>query len=614
MPFFFFSQNKHISFIPFLPDANIFYHSICTKKAIRENIRCKKGAAMAKKEKPVNQTEMEKDDDLFEALGQSKKRKRRRIILTITAVVILLAIVATVGIIFLKKRVQSEFGQTAEVLSYEAATGTISTVVSGSGNLTDVDLTTVTVPEGVEITEIVVKANQAVTKGDVLATVDMASVVSAMADLQSEIEALDKEITNAESDEASQSITAGVSGRLKAIFAEAEEEVPAVMNENGALALISLDGYMALEVETDALSAGDAVTVKRADGSTIAGTVKEVSKGKATILVSDDGPEYGEAVVALNGDGTELASGTLDVHSALRVTGYAGTVSKVHVSVGSRVSASTKLFTLKDTAYSANYNSLLRSRGEKEETLLFLLTVKRDGAVLSESDGSVYSVGDAENENTVATITGNQKMSVTISVDEADILSMEIGQEVSVTVRSVSEDAFSGTLTEIDRTLSSDGSYSAVVELDKAEGMLSGMSASVSVMIEGVENAILIPIEAVHQTSSGAYVYTSYDEELQEYGGKVDVVTGIENSTYIEIKSGLNVGDTVYYTEQQSSFGGMGGMGGMSGFGGGGMGDLGGGGMPDFGGSGEMPDFGGNRPGSGSGNSFGNRPNSDNRS
>ena len=36
--------------------------------------------------------------------------------------------------------------------------------------------------------------------------------------------------------------------------------------------------------------------------------------------------------------------------------------------------------------------------------------------------------------------------------------------------------------------------------------------------------------------------------------GKVDVVTGIENSAYIEIKSGLSVGDTVCYTEQTPSF------------------------------------------------------------
>ena len=132
--------------------------------------------------------------------------------------------------------------------------------------------------------------------------------------------------------------------------------------------------------------------------------------------------------------------------------------------------------------------------------------------------------------------------------------------------------------------------------------MLSGMTASVSVQIEGVENAILIPIEALHLTSDGAYVYTSYNEEYQEYGGKVDVVTGLENSTYVEIKSGLNVGDTVYYTESQSSFGGFGGMGGFPG----GMGeapDFGGGNMPSF--EGGMPNFGGDRPSGGFPGGFG---------
>ena len=182
-------------------------------------------------------------------------------------------------------------------------------------------------------------------------------------------------------------------------------------------------------------------------------------------------------------------------------------------------------------------------------------------------------------------------------VDESDILSLETGQEVTVSVSSISEDSFVGTLTEINRTSSSSGTYSAVVELEKAEGMLSGMTASVSVKIEGVENAILVPIEAVHQTSDGAYVYTSYNEEFQEYGGKVDVVTGLENSTYIEIKSGLNVGDSVYYTEKQSGFGNFGGMGN---FGGGQMPDFNSGETPNFnGGGGERPNFGGGQMPSG---------------
>lgn len=457
-----------------------------------------------------------------------------------------------------------------------------------------------------EITEVKVKRNQAITTGDILATVDMTSVISAMADLQVQIEELDAEISDAEDDSASTTIYAGVTGRIKAIFGEENADVADVMYEHGALALISLDGYMAVDIETDVLKAGDSVTVKLSDEEEITGTVESVVGGKATILVTDSGPEYDEVVTVLNSEGTQVGTGNLYIHSALKVTGYAGTIAAVKADVNDKVSDTTKLFTLEDTSYSANYHSLLRERTDLEETLLELLTIQRDGAVLAAVDGSVYSVDYSDDAATaVVTLSTDEKMSVTISVDEADILSLELGQTVTVSVSSVSEDAFEGTLTEINRTSFSSGTYSAVIEVAKAEGMLSGMTASVSVRIEGVDNAILIPIEALHKTSDGAYVYTSYNEEYQEYGGKVDVVTGLENSSYVEIKSGLSIGDTVYYTEQESGFGNFGGMGGFGGAGefpgmggsGGEMPDFGGGQMPDFGGSGGFPggNFGGGR-------------------
>ena len=557
---------------------------------------------MAKKPKSSDAPSVQRDDALFETLGKNKKRKRRKIIITVVSIVLVLAIIAVTGVGFLQRRVREQFAASqGEVLSYEVSTGSISTVVSGSGSLTDVDLNSITVPEGVEITEVKVKTNQAIVKGDILATVDMASVISAMADLQVQIEDLDEQLSDAEDDAASTTIYAGVAGRVKAIFGEAEASVADVMYEHGALALISLDGYMAVDIETDALTVGDGVTVKLSDEEEITGTVESVVGGKATILVTDNGPEYDEAVTVLNGEDTVLGTGNLYIHSALKITGYAGTIAAVKADVNDKVSDTTKLFTLEDTSYSANYNSLLRERAELEKTLLELLTIQRDGAVLATADGSVYSVDYSDDAAAaVVTLSTDEKMSVTISVDESDILSLELGQTVTVSVSSVSEDSFEGTLTEINRTSSESGTYSAVIEIAKAEGMLSGMTASVSVRIEGVDDAILIPIEALHKTSDGAYVYTSYNEELQEYGGKVDVVTGLENSTYVEIKSGLNVGDTVYYTEQESSFGNFGGgnfPGGSGGFPG-----VNGGQMPDFGG-GEMPDFGG---GSGGGRPGGN--------
>ena len=563
---------------------------------------------MAKKDKQTDMPDLQRDDALFEALGKNKKRKKRRILLTVVSILLVIAIILVVGVSILQRRVREQFAANqGEVLSYDVTTGSISTVVSGSGSLTDVDLEEITVPEGVEITEIKVKRNQTITEGDILATVDMASVISAMADLQVQIEELDGQLSDAEDDSASTAINAGVKGRVKAVFGEKDADVADVMYEHGALALISLDGYMAVDIETDALAAGDSVTVRLSDEKEVAGTVESVLEGKATILVTDNGPKYEEAVTVLNEEGAELGTGTLYIHSTLRITGYAGTISQVGAAENAQVYESTRLFTLKDTGYSANYASLLRERAELEETLLKLLTIQRDGAVLAQMDGSVYTVDHTEDTATaVATLSADEKMSVTINVDESDILSLELGQTVTVSVPSVSdEESFAGTLTEINRTSSSSGTYSAVIEVDKAEGMLSGMTASVSVRIEGVDDAILIPIEAVHKTSDGAYVYTSYNEEYQEYGGKVDVVTGLENSTYVEIKSGLNVGDTVYYTEQEStfSFGGMGsfpsangsimpGGGDMSDFGNMDFGNMpgGGSGMPDFG---NMPSGGG---------------------
>jgi len=61
-------------------------------------------------------------------------------------------------------------------------------------------------------------------------------------------------------------------------------------------------------------------------------------------------------------------------------------------------------------------------------------------------------------------------------------------------------------------------------------------------------------VDALHQTSTGAFVYTSFDEETQQYGGRVDVVSGMQNDEYAEILSGLQEGDTVYYTKQENIF------------------------------------------------------------
>ena len=532
-----------------------------------------------------------KDDALFETLNRNKKARKRKLIRTVVTIVMVLAVILVAAVVVLRRQVREQFGGEAqEVISEQAKRGTISTVVSGSGMLLNVDTETITVPAGVEVTEILVAYGDTVEEGDLLAVVDMATVRTAMSELQEEIEDLDDQITDAEGDTVNSYVSAGVPGRVKIIYGETDMLVEDAMVDHGGLAVISLDGYMAVDIETDAVTEGDAVVVILSDGEEMEGTVKSVVGKTATILVTDNGPEYDEEVKVKDEDGTELGSGKLYIHNPLKVTGYAGTIKTVNTSLNQQVYSGTTLFTLTDTSSTASYDALLRSRSEKEETLLELLTIQRYGGMVSPISGSVYSVVDLDEEteeetgeNTdIITISADVSMSVTISVDEADILSLKLGQEADVTVSSVSEDTLKGTVTEIDKTDSS-GAYTAVVTLDKVEGMIPGMTASVDVRIEGVDDAIIIPVDALHQNRSGYYVYTSYDEETEEFGGRVDVIPGISNSNYVEIKSGLNEGDMVYYTESQDFFGGMpfGNMG------------NGGGQMPNMGGN----QFGGQMPG-----------------
>lgn len=493
-----------------------------------------------------------RDDALFEALGQSKKRKRRRILITVLTVVAVLAVVLTTAVSILQRRVRDKFAMSDDdILTHVVEAGTISTLVSGNGILSNVDAETVTVPKGVELTDILVENGETVAEGQLLAIADMATVRTAMSDLQDAIDDLDDNIADATSDKASTAVTAGVTGRLKILYGEVGDKVTDLMVEHGALAVLSLDGYMAVDLKTEKIAEGDSVIVTLPDGTEETGSVERYIDGVATVLITDDGPQHGAPVSVATETGESLGRGELYVHDPLMITGYAGSIRTVHVQENVIVNKNSYIYTLQDTEFSANYDTLLRKRRESEETLLELLNIQKAGGITAPMAGSLFNVADLEETEIVTdllTLSPDVQMSVTISVDESDILSLKLNQQTNVTVSSVTEDVLTGIVTAIDKT-ASDGSYTAEITLDKVEGMLPGMTADVDVKIQGVENALLVPADAVHYTSTGAYVFTSYDKELQQYGGRKEVVTGLSNDDFVEIIEGLSLGETVYYTE-----------------------------------------------------------------
>ena len=97
-------------------------------------------------------------------------------------------------------------------------------------------ISVITVPEGVEIDEVVVKANTKLKEGDVIATLELSSVLSTIASVQDEISELDEQLADTGNSSVSSSITAGVTGRLKKLYIAPQTDVASCMVENGALA------------------------------------------------------------------------------------------------------------------------------------------------------------------------------------------------------------------------------------------------------------------------------------------------------------------------------------------------------------------------------------------
>ena len=468
----------------------------------------------------------DRDEALFRSLQRKKRARRRRVIRTVILVVLLLGLCLTGAVYYLRRRVQKSLVSNDDVSSAKAERGSVSTTVSGSGTLENVDEEEIKVPSGVVIDEVLVKANDKVKAGDIIATLDKSSVLSAMESLQSDLETLDKSIYDARGDEVKNYITSGVEGTISRVYGEMGQKVSDVMAEHGCL---------------------------------------------AEILLPND--------------------------QTIRVVGLAGTIYEVYAHEGASCWQGSVLFTLTDTWFSANYDSWVQQRQEKEEHLLTLMQLYNDGALLAPYDGSVSVINYDENTDysgmdtfTVVTMSPDKQMELSISVDESNILSLEVGQTAQLTVSSIGSDSYTGAVTEISKSAESSSGvtrYSAVITLDKAEDMLPGMTARAVVNIRGVENALIIPVDALHQTSTRSFVYTSYDPETGSYGGLREVTAGISNSEYVEILSGLNEGETVWYVESEDNpFASFGPPGGFNG------GSMPNGGMPSGGfggGSGSRP-------------------------
>jgi len=337
---------------------------------------------------------------------EKAKKKRLKKYITWISMVAVVALLAAMPL--LARSEVEEDGPVASILEGTVQLASLETGLHGGGTLSAGNAMDVELPKGVKITEFLVKNGDMVSEGDPVAVVDRVSVMTAIVQVRDAMDYIRDEMADAKDEKAASTVKATAGGRVKEVYAQAGDSVQDVMLRHGALAVLSLDGMMAVELEVDtALAAGDSVTVAFSDGSEVSGRVESNLDGCLVVTVSDQNYELGEGVTVADEEGVSIGSGSLYIHNAWKATAYTGTVSAVYARENTDVYDGASLFTLKDTDFAGTLNSLASLHREYEELLQKLFTMYETEVLTAPCDGKVSGV-DADSEFLLAAIAGEE--------------------------------------------------------------------------------------------------------------------------------------------------------------------------------------------------------------
>ena len=159
------------------------------------------------------------------------------------------------------------------------------------------------------------------------------------------------------------------------------------------------------------------------------------------------------------------------------------------------------------------------------------------------------NVGDTASGSSAITISNlDQPYALNAYLDAKDWGQVKVGYEVDVTFDILPDQVFKGTVTSVFPALDTTSSNSALVHITAclndpiAYEVPAGSAASVDVVGGRAENAVLVPVEALHEFQDGKYSLFVMENGVL----RLRVVqVGLQDLTKAEITSGLKAGDIV---------------------------------------------------------------------
>jgi HlyD family secretion protein len=466
-------------------------------------------------------------------MKKNHKPKFWRILIPVL-VVILLAAAGGVGYyLYSQKQVTTVQAQTSSAKTAQVKTGDITLSITGTGTLVAGRQTSLSFTAAGTVATVDVQIGDVVKTGQVLAQLsadDISTLQSNVAAAQQELDTAQQTVDTLQQNAAANLASAQLAeATAKKALGTAQSSVvkPGVARCDQTSTDIYYQKYLLQQQELEKL--------QKLDDSqdyylnTIVPQKNKVAQAYATYIWCTGYTEYEIDSTSAN---LVLAQATLDAATAkVKLLQDHNGVDPTELAQAENKVANTKLAL------------------EQAQRVLngATLTAPYDGTILTVAG----SAGDAVGTSTFISIADLTHPQISFIIDETDLSSLALDEEVTASFDAIPDRTFTGKVTRIDPTLTTVNSYQAVkglIDLDLSNEtdlpiMPSGLQASVDIIKGQAKGVVLVPIIALRDLGNGSYsvFVAGQDGEL-----KLRVIeVGLMDTSYAEVKSGLQAGEIV---------------------------------------------------------------------
>lgn len=501
--------------------------------------------------------------------------------LPIKKIIIFLTII--IGIIILISIFTGKGSKTPEMIAkdYTAEIGSIDSTISGKATIEPNDQYTVTTLVSGDVLNTFFEEGDIITKDTIMYEIDSSDISKSIESSNLTLEKANLSLNTTNDSINDLTIYSSFTGTVTNVSVKVGDTI-----QNGqTLAKVYDDSTMLIKVpfnEADAnnISAGQNATVTLTDSSTdIYGIVKSVSASSyalsgymrvkdVEIRVSNPGSvKAGSKGTAMVGDIACNSEGTFEYFTDESIKATAsGKIVKLNLKENGKVNKGDIVVVLDSenlmNQKKSNEISVRETELARERTMDSLddytITAPIDGTVITKDYKTGDKIDNTKGATTLATIYDLSSLKFDMDVDELDIAKVKVGQEVIITADAVQDKQYVGHVEKINiKGTSNNGvtTYPVTIRITEFQDLLPGMNIDAEIILEKVENVIIIPSECINRGNTVFVKGTkeTEDDEAPEGYKTVKVETGLADSSFTEIKSGIKTGDVVRGREVASN-------------------------------------------------------------